>query len=1730
MADELYGRAIVRVEAETRRALQEIRQFSRRADSSLRGAERSVGRVTSAITTLRAAATNVTVRVDLDDQITSRATGLRASLASLSALGPLRIPATIDDDTATGAAAVRTAVRDLERLGPVTIAVTVDGGTQAVTAAQAIRSLSDDTDDARLALAVLASQTGLTGAALGDVRTAAADASGELRTLATRARAAARALDSLKENALQASMALRTLITTSSIANRHLNDLNDTTGRLRTNMTGLRATVRTAGNALRTVGDPANNAARAARDAGDSTIDFAGNLKILATAAIPAAAALAPIAPAALAAGVAIGVFGAALGPQIAALGEAADAEKKYQDAVKEHGRSSKQAIDAQVAYQRTIADMPPAARRAAASVSALKEEFKEWSNDLTKFTMEPVTKGVDLARTVFPKLTPLVRVTSQEFSHFLDVLAGASQSDGFGRFLGAFTDFTEQTLARATSGLVRFTQAADSGEVGSNVRAFMQYARENGPLLADTFQQIVQAGAGLAVGLSDVGVSALTVVNALARLVNAIPPSWVSVLVQAYAALRLVRLGIAGVTAVASAGAVTQLTAFVRAAQFGGVGSAIQGVAQRMTLLQKVGGSLGVLGVVAFAIDALAEKARGAPPDVDKLTSSLKTLAVTGQFTGELSKTFGSIDGLTAKFRQLKAETTGLDAAKPFLDLAPGGPIVEHLAGNVDDLVRGSKGLGAVKEDFAGLDKSLASLASGGHADIATEQFALFRKELIASGASTKEVNALFPQYKAAIAGVKAEQELAARGMGLFGEQAVATGEQLKMQKASADGLRQSLQALNDVNRQGLGGMIGFEAAIDAAAKAATENAGALDMTGGKLNLNSEKARAAATSLQDLAQKTDDAAASARESGSSWETVNGIYDRGRTALVKNAMQMGLNRKEAQALADQILKTPDKTARLKGDVEDLKAKVDQATKAVKTVPDSKRTEMKGKLDDLQAKLADAKKQIKSVPESKRSELKGTITDLEQKVAAAKRALASPKDRTVNVKGRSLVGTAVAAAKSALASVRDKTATVRGRDQASGVFGAVRRMLDNLNGKTATTYVRTRYSATYDSNAARPFRRDGGPAPGFAGGGMPGGMLRGPGTGTSDSIPMWWASDGEYVINAKSTAKYRKLIEAINSDTLGSGAGGAGGSAGRAAAGASTAGMEFGQGLVAGMRGELAAVAAQARALGDAAVGAIRQELQISSPSKKLAKIGKDTGAGFVKGLTGTKSQINSTAKSIASSITSAFKGTGSRTDDRLVAMIGSSNKKLQSLAGQRDSIAKKIGDAQKFATDTAARARSTGSLGSIVQSDFFAPSFVTGRLKSSLNSIKSFTSSVQKLQKRGLSKDLLRQVLEMGPEEGAAFAKSLAGADAATIKRFNSLQSQISGASTKLGKTGADMLYDSGKKAGSGFLTGLKAQQKSIEQLMLSIAKGMQKAIRRALGIRSPSTVFAAIGRNIGDGLVTGLQQSGPKVSAAVNRMAAAASGAAPKAAGARAKVQAARRPGSGFGAAVDELQRLVDTGRWRKSGSQLFEDISFQGMSKNFRAHQMKIADGFWAAVGEIRKAVRAGKKVFEDMTFKGMSGNVSRFHDVIAQVWKGNPYGRNFGDWGNFGAYGRYGKYAAGGPIKGPGTSTSDSVLIRASTDEFMMRAAAVNYYGLRTMTDLNAMRIPRQKVTAPVVSSMRTDSRTSAAPAGDLHVHVHNDGVIGSQLELDNWLTGSLDRLARTRRMPASLTGTR
>jgi trimeric autotransporter adhesin len=1066
-------------------------------------------------------------------------------------------------------------------------------------------------------------------------------------------------------------------------------------------------------------------------DAGAKALEsLTGAAASLAPAAIPAAAALAPIAAGAGAAAVASATFAAALIPQISAMSEAAEAEKKYDSAVKKSGRTSEQAITAQREYLSAVQSMPPETRKAAAALGILKDQHKAWSDSLASDTTPVFTKGLAVVGALMPKTAGLVKGTSVELDRMVTIVAGGMQSPGFDNLNEKFTQFATGTLRKVNDGLLNLGRS-DKSKVGGALSEFMTYAREQGPVVGDTLGNIAQALLHVLDAGADAGVGMLDIVNALSGIVAAVPPGAIAALLQLALAIKAVKLAAAGMVAAraAIAGVAVQLVAMRTAAaaapgRLGAVTAAI-GAMSKGAKLAMAGTGIGLLILGLMQLSSMGKKT---PPDVDKLTTSLGKLGTTGKVSGEAARAYGKdLGGLGDSLRVL-ARPSNAEGVQQWMT---------KLIGMDSTPVK------QAKQDLDGVDKALANLVSSGKPELARQAFDQVAASMRKQGMSSGELKAQLGDYKSALANADFEAKLIAQSMGLFGTQAGEVQKKLDAQKASADGLRQSIQALNDVNRASLGGMIGFEGAIDAAAEAAKKNAGALTMSGGTLNLNSEKARTAASALSDLAAKTDEAAGSARESGASWSTVNGIYSRGREKLLASAQAMGLTKSQARALAAQILKTPDKTARLKGN-----------------------------LEDLQSKLGSAKRQLKSVPDSRRAKLLATISDLQAKVNAAKRSIAGVRGKTVGI-------------------------MVQYRNDHSGLS---------------------------------PFAKSIGA--GYASGGRPrAGELA------------WVGEEGpELMRHAGGTEIYDHR------------------SSMRMAADASAAGRDAGLGLRRGMSVSTGEVGAGGKALGAAVLQGIRDELEIASPSKKTKALAADAGRGLIVGMTGSKAKISATAKDLVKDIWAAWKGSKSTKDSRLVTMVNRDTKKLQGLASKRDSLASRIAAAKKYSTEVRDSARQGSELGSLglAEEDVTAGSIKAG-LAGKLAQVKQFTSYVKTLAKRGLDPALLRQILNMSPDAGYAYASALVSADKATFGAINKTQRALGTATTTLGNIGADAMYDSGSKAGKGFLTGLSSQQKAIEAQMVKIAKGMQTALRRALGIRSPARKLVPDGANATRGLAVGL-------------------------------------------------------------------------------------------------------------------------------------------------------------------------------------------------------------------------------------------------------------------------------
>lgn len=85
-----------------------------------------------------------------------------------------------------------------------------------------------------------------------------------------------------------------------------------------------------------------------------------------------------------------------------------------------------------------------------------------------------------------------------------------------------------------------------------------------------------------------------------------------------------------------------------------------------------------------------------------------------------------------------------------------------------------------------------------------------------------------------------------------------------------------------------------------------------------------------------------------------------------------------------------------------------------------------------------------------------------------------------------------------------------------------------------------------------------------------------------------------------------------------------------------------------------------------------------------------------------------------------------------------------------------------------------------------------------------------------------------------------------------------------------------------------------------------------------------------------------------------------------------------------------------------------------------------------------------------------------------------------------------------ATGGPIRGPGTGTSDSVLMWGSNGEYVVRAAAVQHYGSDFLARINNMHLPRFADGGLVgLPPVTMPNFTPPAAAGGTPIHLHLNG---------------------------------
>lgn len=363
----------------------------------------------------------------------------------------------------------------------------------------------------------------------------------------------------------------------------------------------------------------------------------------------------------------------------------------------------------------------------------------------------------------------------------------------------------------------------------------------------------------------------------------------------------------------------------------------------------------------------------------------------------------------------------------------------------------------------------------------------------------------------------------------------------------------------------------------------------------------------------------------------------------------------------------------------------------------------------------------------------------------------------------------------------------------------------------------------------------------------------------------------------------------------------------------------TAGRELAFAIVDGMSGGLLSGAStvinSAVSMASGALNAAKRALGIASPSKEFYKIGRFANQGFARGLTGgSKDEVRAATRAMRGMLTDAIKSanadvkeatrqlkelTSARVKDTkaiekakdalhdarmerniatsarttLTKYLADETRQLESLGARYEGLTKRIAVARqgyfdmiKTRNDFNRSIRDQMSdLGNIEGKTLkgFTTSF-----KNRVKITQEFASQLQRLRDMGLNDDLYKELLEKGPES-LPFVNEIVAGGKSSVDELNSLTSQLNAASKKLGKQASSELYQAGVDAARGLVEGLRRQRGKIDDQMDRIASAMVRAIKRKLGIRSPSRAFAEVGGWSIEGLIEGMKKSSSKVNSA---------------------------------------------------------------------------------------------------------------------------------------------------------------------------------------------------------------------------------------------------------------------
>lgn len=146
-------------------------------------------------------------------------------------------------------------------------------------------------------------------------------------------------------------------------------------------------------------------------------------------------------------------------------------------------------------------------------------------------------------------------------------------------------------------------------------------------------------------------------------------------------------------------------------------------------------------------------------------------------------------------------------------------------------------------------------------------------------------------------------------------------------------------------------------------------------------------------------------------------------------------------------------------------------------------------------------------------------------------------------------------------------------------------------------------------------------------------------------------------------------------------------------------------------------------------------------------------------------------------------------------------------------------------------------------------------------LKIQVRDTAEFTKALDKLKDLGLNDQVYKDLLAEGID-AIPFVNQLLEGGIDAINEVNTLTANLEKQAKTLGKKSSTALYEAGVQTAEGLVKGIKARRSAVINEMEALANAMLAAMKKTLGIKSPSREFNRLGKFSVAGMVEGLKSS----------------------------------------------------------------------------------------------------------------------------------------------------------------------------------------------------------------------------------------------------------------------------